>query len=69
MKTHNAPIYHCIACGRVEHTEAAAEAPKCCGSTMAKAATDTVRDDGVTQATGSRPETMPQAAKSSSKRL
>jgi hypothetical protein len=45
MKTHSALVYHCIACGRVEHTPLDAPPPVCCGSAMAKACAQTLRDD------------------------
>lgn len=44
MKTHSALVYHCIACGRVEHTPVDATPPMCCGSAMAKACEQTIRD-------------------------
>jgi hypothetical protein len=42
METHNASIYHCVTCGRVEHAELEAQPPECCGHAMAKAFTETV---------------------------
>jgi hypothetical protein len=42
MKTHNASIYHCLRCGRVEHLESDAKAPECCGSEMTEASTETI---------------------------
>jgi hypothetical protein len=44
MKTHNANIYHCISCGRIEHVESEVEPPLCCGNKMAKACAETVRE-------------------------
>jgi hypothetical protein len=49
MKTHNANIYHCVTCGRVEHTELTAKPPDCCGHTMAKAAAETIREGDVAE--------------------
>lgn len=45
MKTHNAIIYHCISCGRIEHVESETEPPQCCGQMMVKACAETVRVD------------------------
>jgi hypothetical protein len=45
MKTHNANIYHCVACGRVMHAELDAEPPQCCGHTMTKACAETIEGD------------------------
>lgn len=45
MTTHNASIYHCQACGRVEHAELQAPTPQCCGRAMAIAGEETIRDD------------------------
>ena len=42
MKTHNASIYHCISCGRVEHADLESVPPQCCGHTMAKACAETI---------------------------
>jgi hypothetical protein len=42
QETHNATIYHCVACGRVEHAELESKPPECCGQAMAKAFTETV---------------------------
>jgi len=42
QETHNANIYHCVTCGRVEHVELEAKPPECCGHSMAKAFTETV---------------------------
>ncbi len=42
QETHNANIYHCVKCGRVEHVELEATPPQCCGHSMAKAFTETV---------------------------
>ena len=42
METHNASIYHCVTCGRVEHAELDAKPPDCCGHTMAKAFTESI---------------------------
>jgi len=41
MTTHNAIIYHCIVCGRVEHAELEAAQPQCCGRAMDKACFET----------------------------
>jgi hypothetical protein len=49
MKTHNAIVYHCISCGRIEHTELEAEPPLCCGHAMAKACAQTVREGDLDQ--------------------
>ncbi len=43
MKTYTAIIYHCIACGRLEHTDMESATPQCCGSEMTKAAAETIR--------------------------
>ncbi|HEY3964172.1 MAG TPA: hypothetical protein VGM05_06420 [Planctomycetaceae bacterium] len=43
MKTYTAIIYHCVTCGRVEHSELESAAPRCCGSEMTKAAEETIR--------------------------
>ena len=42
QETHNASIYHCVTCGRVEHVELDAKTPQCCGKAMAKAFTETI---------------------------
>jgi len=42
QETHNANIYHCVTCGRVEHVELEAKPPNCCGHSMARACTETV---------------------------
>lgn len=42
MKTHNALIYHCESCGRVEHAELQASEPQCCGRAMEKACGESV---------------------------
>lgn len=47
METHNATIYHCVTCGRVQHVELEAKPPQCCGQTMAKAFTETVLEGDV----------------------
>ena len=44
METHNASIYHCVTCSRVVHAEFEGEPPQCCGRTMAKAFTETIRE-------------------------
>ena len=43
MTTHNAIIYHCVVCGRVEHADLVAAEPQCCGRAMEKACARTVR--------------------------
>jgi hypothetical protein len=64
MKTHNAVIYHCLACGSVVHAELEAESPQCCGQTMVKAAAETIREgDDVEAASGTDCETKPAAIK------
>jgi hypothetical protein len=45
MKTHNAIIYHCLSCGKIVHRDPGLEAPSCCGTTMLKAAAETVVDN------------------------
>jgi hypothetical protein len=47
MKTHNAIIYHCQACGRVAHAELGVAAPQCCGTAMTKACGETIREGEV----------------------
>lgn len=47
MKTHNASIYHCISCGRVEHAESEAEPPQCCRHSMTKACPETILEGDV----------------------
>jgi DNA-directed RNA polymerase subunit RPC12/RpoP len=42
MKTHNAIIYHCLSCGKIDHRDPGLEAPSCCGKTMVKAAAETI---------------------------
>lgn len=42
QETHNANIYHCVKCGRVEHVALEAKPPECCGQSMAKAFTETI---------------------------
>jgi len=42
MKTHNAIIYHCLACGKIVHRDPGLEAPSCCGKAMVKAAAETI---------------------------
>jgi hypothetical protein len=42
MKTHNANIYHCLSCGRIEHAGLEADPPQCCGHPMTKACENTV---------------------------
>ena len=46
MKTHNAIIYHCIVCGRVEHAEVGAAQPQCCGRAMDQACGESVPGAG-----------------------
>jgi hypothetical protein len=57
MTTHNALIYHCAVCGRVEHAELEAAQPQCCGRAMDKACAETVRggelEDKATDYSGS----------------
>lgn len=68
MKTHNASIYHCTSCGRIEHVESEAEPPQCCGQTMAKACAETVRGgDAAGEKTGDRSETTSPVIKGSKK--
>lgn len=60
MKTHNAIVYHCVSCGRIEHAELESPPPLCCGHAMAKACAQTVReDDPVPQRAGGQVETTP----------
>ena len=47
METHNACIYHCLACGRVVHAELDAKPPQCCGQTMTKTCSETVPNGDV----------------------
>ncbi len=47
METHNASIFHCVTCGRVVHAEFETKPPECCGHTMARAFTETVREGDV----------------------
>lgn len=62
MKIHNAIVYHCISCGRVEHSNLEAEPPACCGQTMAKACAQTIREtDNASEPLSARPETPPPA--------
>jgi hypothetical protein len=64
METHNATIYHCVTCGRVVHVELEATPPECCGHTMAKAFTETIREGDVAgEDTGGPSETAPPASK------
>jgi hypothetical protein len=66
--THNASIYHCVACGRVVHAEIEAEPPQCCGQTMAKAFTETVREGDVAgEKAGGQSETAPPASQDPAK--
>lgn len=68
MKTHNASIYHCLSCGRVQHAESEAEPPKCCGQTMAKACAETVREgDAAGEEAGGHTETAPPVIKGAKK--
>ena len=58
MKTHNASIYHCIACGCIEHVESEVEPPQCCGQMMSKACAETVREgDAAGEKAGGHSET------------
>ena len=60
MKTRNDIIYHCISCGHVVDAELEAQSPQCCGRTMTKAASKTVRDDDAPgEKAGGRPKTEP----------
>jgi hypothetical protein len=60
MKTHNVMIYHCISCGRVEHSQLEAEPPQCCGHMMAKTCGDTIHEgDLVGETPGGQTETTP----------
>jgi len=60
METHNASIYHCVACGRVVHADFEGEPPQCCGHTMAKAFTETIRESAVAgEKPGGHSETPP----------
>lgn len=45
METHNASIFHCIACGRIWHAELDAVPPQCCGSPMVEACDETIVTD------------------------
>lgn len=56
MKTHNAAIYHCPTCGRVEHAELTAQPPQCCGHPMLKAAEETIPNGN---ATGTEARNLP----------
>jgi hypothetical protein len=68
MKTHNASIYHCVTCGRVEHVELKAKPPQCCGHKMAKAATETIREGDVAGKTASGlPQSPPPVIKRGTK--
>lgn len=40
-------VYHCLCCGRVEHAEAAAEPPHCCGQAMVNACPESIREGDV----------------------
>lgn len=48
MKTQNASIYHCIACGHVVRAQLEVAPPQCCGHTMTKAFTERLGDDDFT---------------------
>lgn len=64
METHNAIIYHCIACGRVVHAEFEAVPPQCCGHTMAKACAETIHEGDVAgEEAGGHSETAPPVIK------
>ena len=64
MKTHNAAIYHCRTCGRVEHAELTAKPPQCCGHPMVKAAEETIPNgDAAGQEASDRPRTEPPVTK------
>lgn len=68
MKTHNASIYHCISCGRIEHVDSEAEPPQCCGQMMAKACAETVRGgDAAGEKAGDHSETASPVIKGSKK--
>ena len=41
---HNAAIYHCLRCGRVDHRELELDVPGCCGRKMIKSAEETIFD-------------------------
>lgn len=45
MKPHNRLIYHCVSCGAVKRIEPGEKEPVCCGTTMVKAAAETVGID------------------------
>ena len=59
MKIHNAIIYHCVHCGRVVHAEQESGHPQCCGGSMGKAASETIREVDVTGEKTVRPDTEP----------
>lgn len=42
MEVHNADLYHCQKCGRVERRVGEVEAPICCNQQMAKAGKETI---------------------------
>jgi DNA-directed RNA polymerase subunit RPC12/RpoP len=56
MKTHNAIIYHCLSCGKIEHRDQGQEAPSCCGKLMVKAAAETVVDNEGEESKGANPQ-------------
>ena len=60
MKTHNATIYHCVTCGRVEHTALDAVPPQCCGEPMTKSAGETIGNgDAAREMPGAHTEVAP----------
>jgi hypothetical protein len=68
MKTHNARIYHCVTCGRVVHAEFEAKPPECCGHTMAKAFSETIREGDIAgEEAGGHSETPPPVSKGGTK--
>ena len=63
METHNASIYHCLTCGRVEHVGLEAKPPECCGHAMAKAFTETIPEGDVAGEASGHSETAPPVVK------
>ncbi len=59
METHNASIFHCIACGRIWHAELDAVPPQCCGSPMVEACDETIVTDQKTDEPIKAEETNP----------
>lgn len=68
MDTHNAIIYHCVACGAIKHGAIGTKPPQCCGRPMATAAVETIHEgDPPADDAGGAPPKKPPVGKDSKK--